>query len=68
MVSILFLLKTDYKHIKLSSSMSQNDKTYCDNYHDIRSLQLLLTVKIGRYQLLPKKISVNRQNRIIAHP
>ena len=29
-----------------------------DVYHDIgRSLQLLLTVKIGRYQLLSKKVS-----------
>ena len=40
-----------------------------DNYHDIGQ-SLLLTIiddsKIEQYQLLSKKITVNRQNRLIA--
>ena len=64
-VFTLFLLKTNYKHVKLFSNACKNGKIAMinDNYHDTGLLllycllQLLLAVKLGRYRLLSKKIS-----------
>ena len=56
-VSTIFLLKTDYKQVKLFLNVYKNGKIamISDNYHDIG--RLLLIAKIRRYRLLSRKIS-----------
>ena len=67
-VFTLILLKLDCKHIKLFLNVYKNGKlvTIITILDDYCSLRLLLTLKIGRYQLLSKRIS--RQNQLISHP
>ena len=70
----LFLLRPNYKHVKLVLSVCKNGKTamISDDYHDIGRL-LLLTIIVDSKNwtisiIVKENITVNKQNRLIAHP
>ena len=73
-VSTSFLLKTDYKHVKLFSNVHKNGKIVIirDDYHDIGRLLLITIIDKSKNWttsiIVKENITVNRQNRSIAHP
>ena len=68
------IVKTVYKHVKLSINISNTPKLVMvsASYHDITRLLLLMIIVISKnYTILiigKGNITVNRQNRLIAHP
>ena len=73
-VSTLFLLKTDYKNIKLFLNVCKNGKIgmISDDYHNIRQLLFLIIIVISKNLtisiIVKENITVNRQNQLIAQP